>query len=125
MAEENETIASAPRFIGGKTRVKTIRLEYPLEYNGREYREISIARLTVKDVEEFIESLKTRDVRLPIYRDEAGDLIPEEVLDALDDDDLVTLEAAARDFLPRRFQGLSESGSDPGNGATIEPTSNA
>lgn len=74
-----------------------------------------------------IEQLLTRNpdakVRLPLFRDERGEPIPDEVMDALDDDDRLALDEAAANFLPRRFRGLAERDSGPDIGATTAASS--
>ncbi len=85
-----------------------MQLEWPLEYDGREYREITIKRLTAQEVKDLADALRalpegTPPPRWPIFVDAEGAPIPEEVLDALDPDDDTMLQEAALDFLPRRF----------------------
>ncbi|MCW2318310.1 hypothetical protein M2322_003877, partial [Rhodoblastus acidophilus] len=62
-------------------------------------------------------------VHCPIYRDADGALIPDAVMDALDDDDAFELEKKVADFLPRRFRGAPDGVSGPQTGATTEPSS--
>jgi hypothetical protein len=105
-------------------RAKTIPLEWPVAFAGQEYRAVTGSRLTAAEVARFqseIEQLLRSDpdakVRLPLFRDERGEPVPDEVMDALDDDRLALDEAAAN-FLPRRFRGLAEQDSGPDIGAT-------
>ena len=42
--------------------------------------------------------------RVSDFRDDAGAVIPEIVLNSLDDDDSLALDEAARDFIPKRFR---------------------
>lgn len=101
------------RIVSDRPRSKTIELQWPIEFNGREYRSVTVARLTAGEVAEFqaeIEKLMANDpdakVRFPLFRDENGEVLAEDVMDALDDDDRFALEEAAADFLPRRFRAL-------------------
>lgn len=96
----------APVFIGnGRARSKVVSLESPVEYDGREYRAITIVRLNAKEVEDMLAAINRGEpARFPIFRDENGALVPEIVLDALDDDDSLTLDEAAADFIPKRFK---------------------
>lgn len=116
-------------FVGGKSRAKTVALDWPVEFGGKEYREVHVSRLTVKEVADFIDGLDddagVTMARLPMFRDAAGDLIPDAVLSALDDDDKFALDEAARDFLPRRFRAAPEETSPPAAGAPIGPSSSA
>lgn len=115
MTEEPHIEASEKkpaRIVSARPRSKEIDLQWPVEFDGREYKTITLVRLTAAEVAEFqseIESLLKNDpdtrVRFPLFRDESGETIPDEVMDALDDDDRFALEEAAADFLPRRFRG--------------------
>ena len=95
---------------GGK-RLKSIDLEYPLSFDGREFRTIVVKRLTVAEVGAYFATLeelrKTDDATVlpfPMFVDEGGAPIPDGLLDALDDDDMTRLNKEAVDFLPRRFR---------------------
>lgn len=127
-----EKAKEAARIVADRPRAKTINLEWPIAFDGKEYRKITLARLTAADVAKFqteLESLLASNpdasLRFPLFRDEAGELIPNEVLDALDDDDRYELDRAALDFLPRRFRALAESDSAPAGGENTGPTSAA
>jgi hypothetical protein len=111
-----------PKFVGGASRFKSIPLAWPLVYGGVLYDHIILQRLTAKEVADWVEDIKEKDeVRFPIYRDDAGTSIPDAVLDALDDDDRLALDEAAKDFLPRRFRDVEGDGSGPAAGGTIAP----
>lgn len=122
-------MAKAPRFIGKHERSRVVTLEWPLEYDGREYRKIHIVRLTASEVAKFQEEIiallerdKNARIRFPLYRDADGGLIPDEVMDALDDDDKVVLEEAAMTFLPRRYRDAMSASTQP-SGDNIERSS--
>lgn len=115
-AVENKSVA---RF-ADRSRIETIvKLEYPIEYDGKIWDAITVSSPTVAQVAAFSERVaearklgeSTDGIRLPMFD------APDAVLDALhlDDDDLVS-EAANR-FLPRRFRASPEStlGSNDGN----------
>jgi hypothetical protein len=114
---------------GDRPRAKTVPLEWPVEYAGKVYDAVTLVRLTAGDVIKFSRELETAlkndpdaPVRFPIFKDDSGAPIPDEVLDALDDDDRMTLDEAAVDFLPRRFRALAAQGSTletPGDGAPM------
>jgi hypothetical protein len=118
--------AAPPAFVGGKPRLRTIALDWPVEYDGKVYSRIHLQRLTAKEVADWVESIKDKqDVRFPLYRDDDGNQIPDVVLDGMDDDDLTALNEAAADFLPRRFRGVMASDSGHGVGDPTEPSSGA
>ena len=124
--------AIAPTFIDTfppRPRARVAALEWPLSFGGKECREVHVVRLTVKEVADFIEGLSddagATMARLPMFRDAAGDLIPDVVLSALDDDDKFALEEVARDFLPRRFRAAPEETSAPPAGEPTAPSLSA
>jgi hypothetical protein len=126
----NGAAVDVPRFLDARPRFKTVRLQWPVAHAGREYRAISIVRLTAAEVAKFqadLDALLKGDpnamLRFPVFRDEAGAAISEAVLDALDDDDKFELDKAAFDFLPRRFRGAPEPASDQANGGDTALTS--
>lgn len=111
--------------IADRSRIESIvRLEHPVEFDGKIYDAVTVASPTVAQIAAFSERVSqarergesTDDIRLPMFD------VPDEVLDALhlDDDDLVT-EAANR-FLPRRFRASPESASGSSSGSA-SPTS--
>jgi hypothetical protein len=128
----NGAAVQPPCFLDTRPRFATVQLLWPIAYDGREYRAISIVRLTAAEVAKFqedLEALLKNDanarLRFPLFRDEAGAAVPEAVLDALDDDDRFELDKAAFDFLPRRFRGAPEPASDQVSGADTAPMSAA
>ena len=98
-----------PRFIGGASRSTAIALDWPVAYDGVEYREVVLRRLSVGEVAAFLERIKDQaadaKVTFPVFRTADDCEIPEAVLTALDDDDMARLDEAAASFLPRRFPG--------------------
>ena len=115
MDEELSTANSPPAFADPAGRIRSFPLKWPVILNGRTYSEIVLARLTVKEVAEFYEKLKsapkTDDVAWPIYRDAEGAPLPQAVLDALEDDDGFKIEMAVRDFLPARLRAALDGAS--------------
>ncbi len=110
------------KFLGDRP-LKRVALAWPIEFDGKPYREIALARLTAREVSDFARKLAEAKadeaVTFPIFRDPDGGPLPEGLLGALDDDDRLALDEAARDFLPRRFRGAETSASAPAAG---EPT---
>ncbi len=58
--------------------------------------------------------------RLPMFFDADGNRIVDAVLDALDDDDTMTLSEVAADFLPRRFR-VNDGDTTPATGDRTAP----
>ena len=119
----SEPETPAPRFISECARAATIPLEWPIEFGGKVYDKIGIARLTAREVADFHEKMakraETDPFTWPVFRDTDGGALPDGLLDALDIDDRDTLDKAALDFLPRRFRGAAKSASEPPTGEPI------
>ncbi|MGH6937374.1 MAG: phage tail assembly protein [Methylocella sp.] len=66
-----ESLNNEHTFLKDTPRVKTIQLEWPVEVDGKEYREICIKRLTAGEVAVFLKEIKDagddKDVRLPVF----------------------------------------------------------
>jgi len=130
MAAKAEKADDAARIVSTRPRFKTIDLQWPIAYAGKEYTSITITRLTAADVAKFqteLEAVLKNDanasLRFPLYRDETGAPIPEAVLDALDDDDKFELDRASIDFLPRRFRVNAENDTAQDAGGNTGPSS--
>jgi hypothetical protein len=122
--KQDETPA-APKFLGDRPRFKSVPLEWPIDYDGKEYREIHLVKLTAKEVADWLETLDANgSAKFPIFRDADGAPIPDAVLDGLDADDREEVDKAAVDFLPRRFRGVTASASGSADGAATGPISN-
>lgn len=94
-----------PRFVGGKSRSEVVPLEWPLEYDGKIWSEITVSRMNTAQIAEFIASLdgdNSEKLRFPMFD------VPNEILDALDDDDATRVNEVVERFLPRRFRGARE-----------------
>lgn len=114
MPEQEEQAAAAnaaPSFIDPLKRLKVFPLAYPVAYAGKEYDVVVVRRLTVGEVESFLDRLRqlregdpNAALRWPMCVDRSGEPLPEAVLDGLDDDDASLIEKAIADFLPRRFR---------------------
>ena len=112
MTELNEAApAAAPSvsFASEVGRSEVVTLDYPLVVNGVTLSHVTVRRLTVKDVADYAERLRSLPedqrarVRLPMFDQ------PDAVLDALDDDDAERLSEVAQRFLPRRFRASDAS----------------
>ena len=107
MTEQAETSApeveiakpAPPKFVGDRPRLCTVPLEWPVEYDGKTYTEITVRRMTAGEVMTFIEQATAGgSPRLPMLE------APPEVIDALDADDADNVNKAVNDFLPRALQ---------------------
>jgi len=116
------------RFLSDRSRVKTVALDWPVEVDGVDYREVVIRRLTAGEVGAFVDRVRASgsgaEVRFPLFYDAAGAPIPDRAWDAFDSDDADKLVEAGDDFLPARFRtGRTADASAPGNAATTGPSS--
>ncbi len=119
------TDASTARYLTPKLRVKTVPLEWPFAIGTTEYRNIIVKRLTTKEIDDFVASIRdapddTR-TRFPIFRNEQDEIVSDEVWDAIDDDDKVTLNRVGLDFLPARFKAQTMEG-ESANPSTFAPS---
>lgn len=103
--QNDKPTPAPPRFVGGPARSMTIPLEYPVEYDGKVWTEITVRRATAGDVEAFVSAVHRGETPTLPMTDAPGPL-----LDALDADDFSAVNAAINDFLPR---ALRESGDQP------------
>lgn len=87
---------AAPKFLDERKRFRVVPLQWPIEYDGTVWSEITVRRLTAAEVAAFIEA---EDKKLPPMFD-----APAIVIDNLDDDDAVEVNKAVADFLPRRWR---------------------
>lgn len=125
-----ETKQEIARIVSDRPRFKTVNLEWPVEFSGKVYESVRVVRLTAGDVARFqdeIDALLKRDenakVRLPLFKDDEGNDIPAQVMDAMDSDDRDALDEAAVSFLPRRFRAASEPTTGRDTGENTEASS--
>jgi hypothetical protein len=108
--------ANAPvaRFISGPVRTTTYKLVWAFEYDGRVYEEITIRRLSAKEVDDFIQEIRSgnTDARLPMFG------VPDAVLDAMDADDSTALNEVAKPFMPVALR--ADSAPDSARSATSQ-----
>lgn len=121
------TNSPVARIVSDRPRYKSIKLDWPVEFNGKVYSEINISRLTVSEVANFAKSLEgSKDdeaAMLPMFFDNEMQPIPKEVFDAMDQDDKDAIDQESLLFLPRRFRGLAEPSTTSKTGDTTEHTS--
>lgn len=118
------------RFLSDRPRVKTVALDWPVEVDGIDYREVVIRRLTAGEVGAFVDRVRasgsTTEVRFPLFYDAAGAPIPDRAWDAFDSDDADKLVEAGDDFLPARFRtARTADASAPAGGDTTGSSSAA
>lgn len=95
-------------------RSKVHPLKFEVEFDGTVYKEVPIKRCTAKEISEY------NDVLRAYINSEANGMspvppwidIPQEVYDAMDDDDNYHLEEAAVDFIPRRLMKFLQTAID-------------
>lgn len=121
---------SEPNFLDPAARRRAVTLQFPIVFEGREYRAIFIARPTAAEVAAWAESQNAEDpaarLALKLYVDEAGAEIPPAVIDALDLDDDEEVGRVSKDFLPRRLRAVlypepKPDDSTPATGDTTAP----
>jgi hypothetical protein len=112
-----------------------VTLEHPVEYAGRIYGTIIRRRPSAgvlgRWFEQFAEGAQIPGephLNVPIFVDEAGALVPDEVLGFLDDDDKQRVFEGTEPFFPKRLAVALEvltQDSPPSSGEPAEPTSSA
>ena len=105
----------APRFVGGRLREMTHRLDFPVEFRGKLYETITLRRPNAAEVGLWFERLAAvtaidpnASLHFPIFLDETGQPVPVEVLDFLDGEDDERIMEASADFLPPRLRRMQE-----------------
>ena len=129
----------APRFVA-PVPDSPVDLAHPIEYVGRTFARIIRHRpdsgVLGRWFEQFAEGGEPMTcpadgqphLNMPIFVDEAGDLVPDAVLSFLDDDDRQTVFADTDPFFPKRLAAALEAltqASPPSSGGPDEPTSSA
>ncbi len=100
--EEQKTQQPAPpvaHIAGGSEREKMVRLAWPVEFDGKLWTEIKVRRVTGKEVAAYFSKMRDGDTEAVAPMIDC----PQAVWDAMDDDDQVTVDEAARPFWPRRL----------------------
>ena len=104
MAEKEK---AAPKFVGGPPRSEVVKLDYPVEFDGKLWTEITVRRMTAAEVSDWASRARAADdatdIRFPMFD------APNEVMDGLDVDDDERVQEVASRFLPRRFRVPAES----------------
>jgi hypothetical protein len=90
-----------PRFVdNGRPRFRVVPLEWPIDYDGKTYSEITVRRMTTAEVVAFVDQMRDdlKEATLPMFD------VPHAVIDALDPDDADEVNKAVNDFLPRALR---------------------
>lgn len=101
MSEAEAAPAAPPvaRIVAVRPRSKVVELDWPIEYDGKTYAQVTVSRMSAQQVSEFITAAKeTGNSHLPMFD------VPHAVIDALDPDDAETVEGVVQSFLPRAFK---------------------
>jgi len=96
MSQTDKPAPVANKFVGAGA-FRVVDLQYPVEFDGKVYEKITVRRMTVAEVREFIrEAAENPDVTMQTMID-----VPAGVLEALDYDDFEKVDGTIYDFLPR------------------------
>lgn len=102
--------AAVAKFAQQRKRFRTVPLDWPIEYGGTVYKEVTVRRMTGQEVADFISAAERGDnPSLPMFD------VPKAVIDALDADDSDAINKAVHDFLPRSLRPEIEQ--SPNSGA--------
>lgn len=95
--------------------VRAVPLAFPVTFAGRDWTSISIRRLSVAQVAAvFANFTANREIDpdfplvLPVFVDEAGEPVPDGLLEQFDPDDADAVNEAVEVFMPRRFKGPTD-----------------
>jgi hypothetical protein len=103
--------------IEGRPRNEVVKLEWPLIVDGKEWREITVRRMTSAELNKYIDG--------GFAGAPPNIVAPAEVLDALDAEDGIAITEVANRFMPRRLQPptASSAGQDSPTGGTTASSS--
>jgi hypothetical protein len=107
--------APESRFVGPGAFCK-VRLAFPVEFEGKVYEEITVRRMNVRELREYVERAAEDPNAMPDILD-----CPMGLMDALFPDDEDAVGEAINNFLPQRLKGLVEPA--PESGATTAESS--
>ena len=115
-------------FKGRRERERRYDLLEPFSVDDREVDHIIVRRMTTADVLDFTEVLASLDgkgaQRFPMCYLPWGELVPDDVWEAMDDDDTHALSRLVVDFLPSRYRAAPSDGpTTTGTGAPTPSTS--
>ena len=94
------------KIVSAKERSVTVQLDWPVEFDGVTYEAVTVRRVSGREVDAYVNALGASEgvtVKPPMLD------VPQEVYDAMDDDDRLAVEEALLPFLPRRFHAAAQS----------------
>jgi len=109
--EKSETVAA---IVSPKSRSATVTLDWPVEFDGKVYEELTIRRVTGLEVQKFLIAAQDANLAESSIVPPMVDC-PSEVWANMDDDDRMKVEDAMLPFMPRRLMmalGLTPATSD-------------
>lgn len=114
---EGAAVKAAPRFIGDGKSELTYELKHPMEYDGTEYRTVTITRLKGKHFRNVELHSATFGPEAALIH--AMTTLPFAVIEELDGEDFVDLVETMDPFIPARFKEAG--GPDSKNGGNTQP----
>ncbi|PYF05047.1 hypothetical protein BJ122_102273 [Rhodopseudomonas faecalis] len=114
MMPQPDADVAAVRYVSDKPRSRSIPLEFPVEYDGKRYDQVTVSRMTTAQVADFMAAVHEQGgkAKLPMYD------CPHELLPHLDADDGERVDAAVMDFLPRALREAGASLPQTGDGSS-------
>ena len=99
MSEPSEPSQSV-KIVSGPPLTKKVPFIWGYEHEGQTYKAVTVRRMTVAEVEAFVEAAKAEGAKaeLPMFD------VPQAVIDALMPDDSAAVNEIVRDFLPRALR---------------------
>lgn len=117
--------------VSGPPLSQRVPLRWSYQHDGRTFDAVTVKRLTVAEIRALTAAQRAAEEKdpdaslpFPIFVDDDGAPIPQAVMDAMLDDDMVALERAADDFFPARFRTRPDASSSA-SGAGTEQTFDA
>ena len=88
-----------PKFVNEQGRFEIVKLDWPVEYDGKVWDQIKVMRTTIKQWRTHWETIVSGGVsEVPMYD------APQIVMDSLDPDDDEKVEKAMERFFPQRYR---------------------
>jgi hypothetical protein len=102
-----------PKFVGNRPRSERVELLDHVEFRGKVYTALIVRRLSTSQVAKWLEDVEAQvpDANLGNVVDDDGEVVPQQVLDAIDDDDDFRVSEVLNRFLPERLSEMLGSGS--------------
>lgn len=107
----------AARIVSEKPREKIVDIDFHVEFDGQVYSNIKLRRVTGKEINDYLEAISSKDapsIVPPMV------VCPQEVWDAMDDDDRYKVEREMVSFFPQRLRDMAGSILDPSADASAQ-----